>query len=171
MTTAQRTPTAWQARRAALQQAWQRLAPRERRAVTLAAWVLGLGLVWSLGVAPAWRTLREAPVRLAQLESQWQVMQRQAADAARWRQAPALPAGQAEPALQGATSRLGAGARLSMQGDRAVLTFEGASPAALQSWLAEVRAGARATAVEAQWMQRAGALSGTIVIALPAPGG
>lgn len=171
MSTTPPTPAAWQARRAALQQAWQRLAPRERRAVTLAAWVLTLGLVWSLGITPAWRTLREAPARLAQLESQWQVMQRQAADAARWREAPALPAGQAEPALKVATDRLGPGARLSLQGDRAVLNFEGLSPAALSSWLAEVRAGARATAVEAQWTQRAGALSGTIVVALAAPGG
>lgn len=170
MRTGSRTAQAWQARQAVLQQAWQRLAPRERRAVSLAAWVLGLGLVWSLGIAPAWRTLREAPARLAQLESQWHVMQRQAADAARWRQAPALPAGQAEPALKVASDRLGPGARLSLQGDRAVLSFDGLGPAALSSWLAEVRAGARATAVEAQWTQRAGALSGTIVVALPPPG-
>lgn len=164
-------PSALEGPSQALRQAWQRMAPRERRAVSLAAWVLGLGLVWAVGIAPALRTLREAPARLTQLESQWQVMQRQAADAARWKQAPPLAASQAGPALKVATDRLGAGARLSLQGGRATLTFENLSPAALQSWLVEARAGARAVPVEARWTRQGAGLSGTLVVTLPQEGG
>lgn len=151
----------------ALRKAWRGLAPRERQGVLLAAWIVGLGLLWALGVAPAWRTLRDAPPRLAELEAQWQQMQRQAGEVQRWRKTTVPPADRAEASLQVATGRLGPGARLSVQGERAVLSFEGQTPAALQAWLAEVRAGARARAVEAQWTRQAGGLAGTLVVAVP----
>ena len=47
---------------------WQGLAPREQRAVQLSAWVVGLGLLWWLGLAPAVDTLRQASARHALLD-------------------------------------------------------------------------------------------------------
>jgi general secretion pathway protein M len=150
-----------------LRRVWTSLAPRERRLVGLAGAVVGLGLLMGLGLQPAWRTLQEAPARIAALEAQRLVMQGQAADAARWRAVPPLPSGQAGAALQAATQRLSPRARLSLQGDRAVLTFEALAPAELQAWLAEARAGARARPVEAQWSNQPSGLAGRVTLALP----
>jgi general secretion pathway protein M len=91
-----------------------------------------------------------------------------AAEARALREVAALPEGQAAPALQAATARLGARGRLLLQGERAVLTLEGATPAELQAWLAEARAGARARPVEAQLTRGEAGLSGTVVVALGA---
>jgi type II secretory pathway component PulM len=60
---------------------WRALAPRERRGLSIAAWVLGLFVLWALAIAPAWRTVRAAPTQLDQLDVQLQGMQRQANEA------------------------------------------------------------------------------------------
>jgi general secretion pathway protein M len=152
----------------ALRQAWSGLAPRERRLVWLAAVVVGMGLLVGVGLQPAWKTLREAPAQVAALEEQRRLMQSQAAEAARWRAVPPLPSGQAVGALQAAAARLAPRARLSVQGDRAVLSFEGLTPSELQAWWGEARAGARARPVEAQWSVQPAGLSGSLVVALQA---
>jgi general secretion pathway protein M len=64
-----------------LQAAWERLAPRERRAMLLAAAVVGLALLWGLGVAPALATLRQAPERHRLVDAQLDQMRRLAATA------------------------------------------------------------------------------------------
>ena len=66
---------------APLQAAYSRLAPREQRALSLAAWVVGLGLLWWLAVAPALNTLRQAPERHARLDEQLGQMRSMAATA------------------------------------------------------------------------------------------
>lgn len=55
-----------------------------------------------------------------------------------------------------------------MQGERAVLTLNGASPAQLRDWLVQARTGARARPVQAQLTRNAQGYSGTIVLALGA---
>lgn len=145
---------------------WSGLAARERRMVGLAASVVLGGLLIGLGVQPAWRTLQQAPPRMAVLQEQLRQMQSQATDATRWRAVAAVPAGQSAAALQAATQRLAPRARLSLQGDRAVLSFDGLSPSELQAWLAEARAGARARPVEAQWSIQPAGLSGSLAVAL-----
>lgn len=147
--------------------AWRARDARERRLLLLAAWVLGLALLWALAVQPAWRTLRTAPARLDQLEAQLQQMQAQAAQAQTLRARPPLPPALARAALQAASARLGARARLAEQGARAVLTLDGASAAELQSWLAAARTGARARAVELDLRHTPQGLTGTVVVALP----
>ncbi len=64
-----------------LRPTWARLAPRERLAVLLAAAVVGLALLWGLGVAPALATLRQAPEQHRQLDAQLDAMRRMAAAA------------------------------------------------------------------------------------------
>ncbi len=80
------------------------------------------------------------------VEAELALMRQQADEAQTLRQRPPVPPVQAEASLQSATARLGAGARLSRQGDRAVLTFQGVSGEALAAWLEEVRVGARGAA-------------------------
>lgn len=150
---------------------WRTRVPRERRLLTLALTVVALGLLWALAVAPAWRTLQQAPAELERLDLQWQQMQSLATETTELRATPAVALAQAQAALRGATERLGSAGTLSVQGDRAVLTLVAVEPPALREWLAEVRFGARARPLEAR-LSRAGAgLSGTLVVQLPAAGG
>ncbi|MGI9154648.1 MAG: type II secretion system protein GspM [Rubrivivax sp.] len=161
-------PALW---RAAWASRWQTLAPRERWAVTLAAWVLGAAALWWGGLQQPLNQGRAAQQRLAGLQAQHEVMRRQAAEARSLQAATALPAGQAEQALQAATARLAPRGRLQIQGDRAVLTVDGATGTELQAWWTEARAGARARVVEMQLTRQASGLSGTLVVAWSAAGG
>ena len=68
--------------------------------------------------------------------------------------------------MKAASERLGPGARLSVQGDRATLALDGVSGAALRAWLVEVRSGARARPVEAQLSRSAKGYSGTLTRSL-----
>lgn len=153
---------------AALRARWQGLAARDQRLAKLALAILGAFLLWALALQPAWRTLRDAPAQLDALDSQLQEMQALAAEARELRAAPALSTAQSSAALQAASDRLGNKARLSLQGERAVLTLNGASSGQLREWLAEARAGARARPLEAQLSRNAQGFSGNIVLSLGA---
>jgi general secretion pathway protein M len=148
---------------------WAALAPRERRLVGLAGTVLGAFLVWSLAIAPAWRTLQTAPARLDAQQRQAQQMQLQAGEAAALRAVAPVPLDQAQAALTAATERLGPPNKLSLQGERALLTLKGVGGEALAAWLAEARAGARARVVEASLtMTGPGVYDGSLTLALGA---
>lgn len=161
----------------ALKQEWQTkwaaLAPRERQIALVAAWLAGLTLVIMVGVRPAWRTLSEAPAQLRELDGQLDQMRRLADETQLLKLRPPVPPAQSEAALKSATDRLGAGARLAIQGDRATLTLNKVPGDALASWLDEARGAARAKPTEAGLMQvEPGVYSGSIVLALgPGAGG
>ncbi len=139
----------------------------ERRLLTVAAWLAALTVVVMVGVRPAWRTLQTVPAQMQAVEAELAVMRQQADEVQTLRQRPPVPPVQADAALQAATARLGAGARLSRQGDRAVLTFQGVPGEALAIWLEEVRVGARARPLEAEWQRGAeGAYQGSVTLAL-----
>ncbi|MDP1899160.1 MAG: type II secretion system protein GspM [Rubrivivax sp.] len=146
--------------------AWRALSSRDRTLASLGMAVLGLLLVWLVAVQPAWRTLARAPAELDALEMQLQTMQRLATESAELRATPPVNPEQAAAALKAATERLGDKGRLTMQGDRAVLTLNGAGPTQLRGWLAEARSGARARPVEAKLARGAQGYSGTLVLAL-----
>lgn len=145
---------------------WRGLPKREHRQLLLAGAVLGLGLLWLVALQPALRTLRGAGTELDAAELQLQAMQRLAAEAAELRGIPALSREQAGAALQAATESLGERARLSLQGERAVLTLNGVGTGALRDWLAQARSGARGRPVEANLVRSAQTYSGTLVLAL-----
>jgi general secretion pathway protein M len=150
----------------ALRQRWAALSARERRLVALAAAVIGAALLFAVGIAPAWRTLQAAPAEHARLDAELQSMQRLAAEARALRAVPPMAPGLAAQSLQAATARL-EGARLMLQGERAVLTIDGASGEAIAQWLAEARQGARARPVEARLQGGDdGLYKGSIVVAL-----
>jgi general secretion pathway protein M len=159
-------PPALSNARMQLRARWQALSLRDRRLVTLAAVVIGLFLVWTVAVQPAWRTVREAPTKLDQLDTQLQQMQRLAAESRELRNASPLSTEQSGDALKASTERLGERARLSLQGERAVLTLSGVSGEQLRTWLTEARSGARARPVEAQLSRGSQGYSGTVIVAI-----
>lgn len=145
---------------------YRALAPRERMALWLGVGLLSVASLWLVAIAPAWRTVREVPARLEQLDAQLQQMRVQAAQAAQWRARPALPPGQSQAALSAATARLNETGRLTWQGERAVLTLRQVSGEALQSWLAEARSGARARVIEAELTRSGSGYDGSVIVAL-----
>jgi len=147
---------------------WRSRAPRERIALTIGGALLGGFVVWSLLIAPAWRTARSAPAELDRLEVQLQQMQRLAADAKALQGAPSVSGAQAAVALRTATERLGGNASLVFQGDRATLTLSGVPGDALRSWLGEARSAARARATDVQLTRNAEGFAGIIVVSLGA---
>ena len=162
-------PPQWHGRLAPLQLKWDAMAPRERLGLSLAAALLGLLLVWQLGVASAWRTLREAPQQMDHLDAQLQDMQRLAGEAQALRAVATVSAAQAALALTAATEHLGAAGKLSMQGERATLTLNNASSEQLRAWLDEARSAARARPIEAQLQRGPIGYTGTLVLSLGSP--
>ena len=143
---------------------WKGMAPRERVAAGVGIAVLVLFIVWMLLVAPALRTLREAPAKLDKLEVQLQQMQRLAAEAKTLRGAPEVSVAQAVEPLKMATERLGGGATINIQGDRATLTVTGVSGDALRDWLGEARTAAHARPVEVTLNRNPQGYAGTVVV-------
>ncbi|MCU0965308.1 MAG: type II secretion system protein M [Burkholderiaceae bacterium] len=159
-------PAPLSARWGALRDRWRGLSARDRRLAWLAGTVLAAFLLWSVAIQPAWRTLRDAPLQRERLDLQLQEMRALAAEAQQLRQAPALGIEQSAAALRAASERLGSTARLSIQGERAVLTLNGVSSLQLREWLVEARAGARARPVEAQLSRGAQGFNGSVVLSL-----
>lgn len=159
-------PPALQGALAPLRARWAKLAARERQWVAAAVLLVGVAIVWMFAVQPAWRTLSEAPTQIAALDAQLQQMQRLAAETRDLRNLPAVPAAQAEAALRAATERLGANARLSLQGERATLTLNGVPGEALAAWLGEVRSAARARPDEAKLSRGGTGYNGSITLSL-----
>lgn len=159
-------PPALEQRRAQAREYWRTRAPRERLALAAMGGVLLFALAWLLFVQPALRTLRETPVQLERLEAQLQQMQTLAAEAQALRGVAAVGIGQATAALRAATERLGDKGRLTLLGDRATLTLNGAPPEALRGWLVEARSAARVRPIEAQLTRTGNGYSGTLVVQL-----
>lgn len=157
--------------RVALRSFWQRADRREQRLLLLAGMVLALGLVWWLGIAPAWRTLRAAPLQHAALETQLQQMQQLQAQVENLRaQTTRLGAGAARQALTQALKPLGDHAQTVVQADRVTVTLTQVAPDALAQLLAEARQNARLMPTEAHLKRPAtGAWDGTLVFQLPTP--
>jgi len=153
----------------------QSLSPREQRAVHMAVWIVGLGLLWWVGLAPALKTLQQAPVKQAQLDRALSQMQNLAASAEVLRTQNATPPpgrDAALRALEDANRALGASTQMALQGDRATITLRSTPPRALAQWLQLVRVNARLLPVQAQ-MQRGGnpdGWTGQIVLAGPGLG-
>jgi general secretion pathway protein M len=145
---------------------WQARAPRERQLIVLMAISVAVLLVWLIGIQPALRTLREAPLELDRLDQQMQQLQLAAGEMQALRAASPVPTEQASTALRAATTQLGSSAKLSIQGDRAVLTFTGIQGDALRGWLNEARSAARARPMEAQLVKAASGYTGSITVSL-----
>jgi general secretion pathway protein M len=152
---------------APLRQRFETLQPRERQAVGLLAGLMGLFLLWLVAVAPAWRTLRDAPAEREKVEQSQLEMQAQAAEAQALRAVPPVSEAQSRQALEAACARLGPTARLQWAGGRALITVQGLRSEGLSALLGEARGAARAHAVEAQLSRSGDGYSGSITLAVP----
>ncbi|NUZ05616.1 type II secretion system protein GspM [Piscinibacter koreensis] len=146
--------------------AWLARTPSERQMLSIGASVVGIAIVWLIAVQPAWRTIRSAPAQLDQLDQQLLTFSSLAAEVTELRQAPPVGASQAAAALTAATERLGKRARLSLQGERAIVTLTGVTSEDLRSWLAEVRSAARARPVEMQLVRAGSGYNGSLTVTL-----
>lgn len=134
--------------------AWGQLAARERRLVLLATGLVSLAMLWWVALAPALKTLAQAPARHAQLDAQLQRMQALSAKAEQLKNMPAINRNESLRALEVATTRhLGNTATLSVLGDQATVTLKSAAAEPLALWLADVRINARVTPAEARLTQ------------------
>jgi general secretion pathway protein M len=160
---------------ATLQGRWKALAPREQSLVLAAGTVVGLALLWWVALAPALQTLRTAPARRAALDAQLQHMQALQAEAQQLQAAPATRPADARRSLQTSLAQqLGTTAQIQFAGDRATITFKGASADALAPWLAQARSNAHAAPIEARLTRSAAPAAanaprwdGSLVLALP----
>lgn len=136
---------------APLKTQWQAMAPREQNFVLGAAALVGLALVWWVAISPALQTLRTAPKRHAELDTQLQRMRSLQAEAQQLQAAPRSSTGDPTGALRnGLTQRMGTAAQLNVTGDRATVTLKAAPADALAQWLALARSNARAVPIEAR---------------------
>ena len=155
-----------------LQARWSQLAVRERNLLGLAATLVLATLLWQLGVAPALATLRTADAQATALDAQFQHLQTLQLQARGLQKQPVLSYDDAMRALTTATKQtLGTTAQLSMAGERATVTLQGASAGALAQWLIQARLNARAVPTEARLVRAASvegaAWNGTLVMSLP----
>jgi general secretion pathway protein M len=152
-----------------LQARWDAVSRREQQWL-LAALVLVLGAVlWWVALAPALATLRSAERQHQLLDAQLQQMLR-LQDQAQSLQAQApLSLAEARRLLEASVKPLGAGARLSIVGERVTVSLTGAAPDALAQWLAQARLNARAVPSEARLLRNAaGNWDGMLVLTLSA---
>ena len=119
----------------AAQTRWATLARRERRALMLALLLVGGATLWWVLLAPALRTLREAPQARLQLDAAWDQMQQMQARARALQGQSAVPADAVLTQLRDVTKALGAGATLQIQADQVTLTLRQVNAARLAEWL------------------------------------
>ena len=135
---------------------WQKLQPRERTGLGVAATLLLVYAVWALWLLPAWRVLDNAPAqhraldeslaRMVQMQSQVQALRSQ-------NKVSTTDAAQAR--IERSLSKLGDGAKLEAQGDQIVVTLKNIAPTQLAAWLNDLQQ--QQLAVQSGQIQAAGA--------------
>lgn len=147
---------------------WRQLKMSERRLILAAFWLIFAALLWWLAIAPALKTIKEAPAQHRALDAQLQSMRSLSAEAKNLQSQPKLGLDEAQKALQSAvTQRFGSTAQLNLTGERASLTLKNASPQELALWLTQARVNARALPTEAKLTRNADGWDGTMVLTLP----
>ena len=142
------------------QQRWLDLSGRERTGLSLALGLLALALVWSVGVAPAWRQMQQGQAQTQALQTQWQSLQALQAQVGALKGQSRVRPDDAARLLQTSVATLGPSASLVVNGDMATVQIKGASAAALSTWLAQARTQAQALPVQAR-LSRLGTTSPT----------
>lgn len=147
---------------------WRQLKMSERRLILVAFWLILTALVWWLAIAPALKTIKEAPAQSRALDTQLQSMRALSAEAKNLQNQPKLGLDEAQKALQSAvTQRFGSTAQLNLAGERATLILKNANPQELAVWLTQARVNARALPVEAKLNRNGDNWDGTLILNLP----
>ena len=132
------------------QQRWLDLSGRERAGLSVALGLLALALVWSVGVAPAWRQWQQGQAQTQALQTQWQGLQALQAQVSALNGQSRVRPDDAARLLQASVATLGPNASLVVNGDMATVQIKGASAAALSKWLILARTQAQALPVQAR---------------------
>jgi general secretion pathway protein M len=147
---------------------WRQLKMSERRLILAAFWVILAALLWLLAIAPALKTIKEAPEQHRALDAKLQSMRVLSVEAKTLQSQPKLGLDEAQKALQSAVSqRFGSAAQLNLAGERATLTLKNANPQELAQWLTQARVNARALPGEAKLNKIGDGWDGTLVLNLP----
>lgn len=147
---------------------WRQLKMSERRLILAAFWLILAALVWWLAIAPALKTIKEAPTQHRAVDAQLQSLRALSIEAKYLQSQPKLGLDEAQKALQStATQRFGSTAQLNFAGERATLTLKNANPQELALWLTQARVNARALPSEAKLSRNGGGWDGTLVLNLP----
>lgn len=152
---------------------WSQLSRREQAMVGIAALLLGVTLLWSVGVKPALSTLRSAPLQREAAQATHERLQALATEANLLRSGAAAAGVQAAPVrtqesgLDEATralvrAALGGSAKLEAQGPFIMVSFDGASSEQLRQALRALRSRLRAQLVEAELTPTPGGVSGRV---------
>lgn len=154
------------------QDALSRMHPRERAAVMLAAWVVGLGALWGLGIAPAWKTLAKAPERHQAVDRQLAQMQALAAQADDVRRTSEgdLPQRDAVLDLLHRTAREMGQGSVTVNGDQVSLRVNNVAPDALARALDQLRRSARVSVAQAELKRQGDGWSGSVTLSGPGLG-
>ena len=147
---------------------WRQLKINERRMILVAFWVIVAALLWLFAIAPALKTIKEAPEQHRALDAKLQNMRNLSLEAKTLQSQPKLGLDDAQKALQSAvTQRFGSAAQLNLSGERATLTLKNANPQELAQWLTQARVNARALPGEAKLNRNGEGWDGTLVLNLP----
>jgi general secretion pathway protein M len=146
---------------------WRQLKMSEKRLILIAFWLIVAALLWWLAIAPALKTIKEAPSQLSALDAQLLNMRSLSAEAKSLQSQPKLGLDESQKALQSAvTQRFGSTAQLNLAGERATLTLKSANPQELALWLSQARVNARALPSEAKLTRNGDHWDGTLVLNL-----
>ena len=147
---------------------WRQLKISERRLILAAFWVILAAVLWLFAIAPALKTIKEAPQQHRALDAKLQNMRDLSLEAKTLQSQPKLSLDDAQKALQSAvTQRFGNAAQLNLAGERATLTLKNANPQELAQWLTQARVNARALPGEAKLSRNGDGWDGTLVLNLP----
>lgn len=147
---------------------WRQLKINERRLILAAFWVILAVLLWLFAIAPALKTIKDAPEQHRALDAKLQNMRTLSLEAKNLQSQPKLGLDEAQKALQSAvTQRFGSTAQLNLAGERATLTLKNANPQELAQWLTQARVNARALPGEAKLSRSGDGWDGTLVLNLP----
>lgn len=147
---------------------WRQLKMSERRLILAAFWLILVALLWWLAIAPALKTIKEAPAQHRAIDKQLQHMRALGAEAKNLQNQPKLGLDEAQKALQSAVAqRFGNAAQLNLTGERATLTLKNANPQELALWLTQARVNARALPTDVKLNRQGDGWDGTLVLSLP----
>lgn len=146
---------------------WNQRPPREQTMLSAVVVLVLAALMWTMAIAPAWRTVKAYPAQRAALDAQLQQMQTLQAQATALQSRPALAPQAAQAGLQAAVTDLGPRASLLILNQQATVTLKGVEAETLARWLAVVRVEARMLPTQAQWRRDGRLWRGTVTFTLP----
>ena len=142
--------------------------PREQTGIRAALLLVGVLLVWRIGVTPGLQVWSMSETRQAALDRQLAEMQSLQQEAKRLSAQTQAGADAALQQLQSLAATLGPDTRVNPQVDQVSIEFKSASPQALADFIMLARTQAQSRAVKAHWQFRQGHWEGQLVLSLPA---